>query len=126
MLDQLIEQISDASEKGAKRLETFAQSDAAMALKAQSLPPGEVATRKAIENTRTRALVAATGDDFDSELLLSQAEALTYAWHLAAVAGANEPDPNRAAYFNSLAEEMKKLHARVVVVIHAARPKTKT
>ena len=59
------------------------------------LPPGEVATRNAIASAKKKELLTHSGDEFELALLLTQTEALNYAWHLALVAGENEPQPER-------------------------------
>jgi len=66
-------------------------------------------------------LLAASGDDFELSLLMTQSEALSYAWHLAKVASENETRPARAHYLTELSEEMKNLHAEVVSLLRSRR-----
>ena len=56
----------------------------------------KTATRDAIASTKENELLGQTGDRFELTLLLTQTEALSYAWHLAAVASLNEPQPDCA------------------------------
>jgi hypothetical protein len=74
------------------------------------LPPGEAATREAIASSRTKELLGQKGDEFELTLLLTQTEALSYAWHLAKVAGDNEPDPDRARALTGVSQDMKNLY----------------
>jgi hypothetical protein len=120
-LKRLIKSIASASAAGAKTLEKFAKEDVSLPLKQSSLPPGEAATREAIAGTRTKELLAASGDDFELSLLMTQSEALSYAWHLAKVAAENETQPARAHYLTELSEEMKNLHAEVISLLRSRR-----
>ena len=92
----LVKRIATASGTGARLLEEFAKDDPSIRLDDIRLPPGELATRDAIASTKQTELMGQTGDTFELTLLLTQAEALSYAWHLAKVAGENEPQPDRA------------------------------
>ena len=58
-----------------------------------------------------------TGDEFELTLLLTQTEALSYAWHLAKVAGENEPQPDRARALAGVSEDMQKLYHEVFVLL---------
>jgi hypothetical protein len=118
-LHHLIKTIASASDMGAKRLKEFATRDASINLDQLSLPPGEVATRDAIASTKTKELLTPFNANFESYLLLTQAEALSYAWHLSKVAAANESQPERAHYLTRLSEEMKDLHHRATSLMRA-------
>jgi hypothetical protein len=95
-IKNLIKKIAANSAAGAKLLEEFAKRDPAMNLDDLRLPPGEAATRTAIAATRQKELLSQSGDEFELSLLLTQAEALSYASHLAKVAADSEPQPDRA------------------------------
>ena len=71
-------------------LEGFARHDPSIKLDDIRLPSGETATRRAIASTEEKELLSQTGDTFELTLLLTQTEALSYARHLAKVAGENE------------------------------------
>jgi hypothetical protein len=113
-LKKLVNQIATTSGTGAKLLEKFAQDDPSIQLDDFRLPPGEVATRDAIGATKQKELLGQTGEEFELALLLTQAEALSYGWHLAAVAAANEPDPDRARALKGISEDMQTLYLAVV------------
>jgi hypothetical protein len=81
------------------------------------LPPGEAATRKAIASTKKKELLGQTGDEFELSLLLTQTAALSYAWHLAKVAGENELQLERARAVAGVSEEMKNLYREVFVLL---------
>jgi hypothetical protein len=118
-LNHLIKTIASASEIGAKRLEQFATQGASINLDQLSLPPGEVATRDAIARTKTKELLTPFNADFELYLLLTQAEALSYAWHLSKVAAAHESQPARAHYLSDLSEAMKDLHHRAISLMRS-------
>ena len=61
-----------------------------------SFPLSEVATQEAIASTKQKELLAPKSDDFELPLLLTQAEALSYGWHLAKVACETDTNPERA------------------------------
>ena len=98
-------------------LEEFAKHDPAIDLTDLQLPPGEAATRTAIAATRQKELLSQTGDKFELSLLLTQAEALSYAAHLAKVAAENESQPDRAHALAGLSKDMENLYHEVFVML---------
>jgi hypothetical protein len=112
-LKKLVKRIATASGAGAKLLEEFAKDDPSINLNDIRLPPGEASTRDAIASTKEKELLGQTGDTFELTLLLTQTEALSYAWHLAQVAGENEPQPERARALAGLSEDMQNLYHEV-------------
>jgi acetate kinase len=113
----LIKRISAASAAGAKMLEEFAKSDRSIPLNDIQLPPGEVKTRKAISSTKEKALLHQIGDQLELSLLLTQMEAMSYAWHLAEVAGENEVQPERAHALAGLSREMQDFYQESFVLL---------
>jgi hypothetical protein len=113
----LIKKIATASGTGAKLLEEFARHDPSIKLDDIRLPPGEASTRDAIASTKEKELLSQTGDKFELTLLLTQTEALSYAWHLAKVAGENEPQPDRARALAGVSEDMENLYHEVFVLL---------
>lgn len=105
--------IAKTSGAGAAQLKQFAEEDKSISLDNIELPPGEVSTRDAIASNKKDTLLGATGDEFELTLLLTQTEALNYAWHLAEVAAKNEPQPGRARTLLSLGAEMEVLYQEV-------------
>jgi hypothetical protein len=81
------------------------------------LPPGEAATREAIASTEKKELLGHTGDEFELALLLTQTEALSYAWHLAKVASENESQPDRARALAGVSTDMENLYHEVFVML---------
>jgi hypothetical protein len=110
---QLVKQIATTSEAGAKLLEELAKDDPSIRLDDFRLPPGELAARAAIAATKQKELLGETGDTFELTLLLTQTEALSYGWHLAKIAGENEPQPKRARALAGISEDMEKLYQNV-------------
>jgi len=113
----LVKRIATTSGTGARLLEEFARDDPSISLSDIRLPPGELATRDAIASTKEKELLGQTGDEFELTLLLTQTEALSYAWHLAKVAGENEPQPDRARALAGLSEDMQNLYHEVFVLL---------
>jgi hypothetical protein len=98
-------------------LEEFAKDDPSIKLDDIRLPPGELATRDAIASTKEKELLSQTGDEFELTLLLTQTEALSYAWHLAKVTGENEPQPDRARALAGVSKDMENLYHEVFVML---------
>jgi len=114
---QLIKTIAADSSTGAKLLEGFAKHDPSIYLEDIGLPPGETAARAAIASTKKKELLGQAGDEFELTLLLSQSEALSYAWHLAKVAGENDTQPDRASALEGVSKSMEKLYHEVFVML---------
>jgi len=113
----LVKKIATTSGAGSKLLEEFAKKDPLLNLDATRLPPGETATRDAIASTKKHELLSRTGDEFELTLLLTQTEALSYAWHLAQVASENDSQPDRARALASVSGEMKNLYQEVFALL---------
>lgn len=113
----LIKRIAADSGAGSKLLEEFARRDPSIQLEDIRLPSGETSTRDAIASTKEKELLSQAGDKFELTLLLTQTEALSYAWHLAKVAAENEPDPERAHALAGLSQDMENLYQEVFALL---------
>lgn len=113
----LVKKIAVNSATGAKLLEEFAKDDPSISLDDIRLPPGEAATRDAIASTKKKELLGQHGDEFELSLLLTQLQALSYASHLAKVAGENETQPDRARALAGVSEDMENLCHEVFVLL---------
>ena len=113
----LVKKIATNSATGAKLLEEFARHDPSLNLDDIRLPPGEAATREAIASTKKKELLGQTGNEFELTLLLTQTEALSYAWHLAKVAGQNESQPDRAIALAGVSKDMENLYHEVFAML---------
>jgi hypothetical protein len=113
----LVKKIASTSKAGSKFLEEFAKKDPSINLGAIRLPLGEVATRNAIASTKKNELLNQTGQKFELTLLLTQTEALNYAWHLAEVASQTDSQPDRARALADIGNEMKNLYHEVFVLL---------
>jgi hypothetical protein len=113
----LVKKIATNSATGAKLLEEFARHDPSLNLDDIRLPPGEAATREAIASTKKKELLGQTGNEFELTLLLTQTEALSYAWHLAEVAGQNESQPDRAIALAGVSKDMENLYHEVFTML---------
>jgi hypothetical protein len=113
----LVKKIATNSATGAKLLEEFARHDPSLNLDDIRLPPGKAATREAIASTKKKELLGQTGNEFELTLLLTQTEALSYAWHLAKVAGQNESQPDRAIALAGVSKDMENLYHEVFTML---------
>jgi hypothetical protein len=113
----LVKRIATTSGTGAKLLEEFAKDDPSIRLDDIRLTPGELATRDAIASTKQKELLGQTGDTFELTLLLTQTEALSYASHLAKVAGENEPQPERARALAGVSKDMENFYHEVFALL---------
>jgi hypothetical protein len=93
--------------------------DSTINLKAQYLPAGEIAVRKAIADTKKKVLLKPFNPRFEFHLLLTQTEALSYGWHLAEVAASHEPDPRRSSGLRTLSQTLKILYDEAVSLLAA-------
>ena len=114
---QLMKKIAATSGAGSSLLEKFAQDDPTIRLDDVRLPPAEVATREAIGATKKNELLSQSGDTFELTLLLTQAEALNYGWHLAEVTSQNEPQAEHARALAGLGQDMQNLYHEVFALM---------
>jgi hypothetical protein len=113
----LIKKIAANSAAGAKLLEEMARHDPSITLDDIRLPTGEASTRDAIASTKQKELLGQSGETFELTLLLTQTEALSYAWHLAKVAGENESEPDHARALAGISEDMENLYQEVFALL---------
>lgn len=118
-LHDVIKNVSSTSGAARKTLEQLAKTDPTLNLKSTALPPGERAARESESKARAKELLHASGADLEFKLLLTQAEALAYAEHLARVAARNESLPEHARTFSTISEQMNGLHASVVSLLRS-------
>lgn len=111
-VNQLIKKISANSGAGTNCWRS-SRHDPAIRLDDFRLPPGEIATRAAIAATKKQELLGQSGEQFELSLLLTQLQALSYAWHLAKVAGENEAQPERAQALAGVSADMQHLYNEV-------------
>ena len=111
---QLIKKISETSAETEKQLEQLETNDPSLDLRAIQLPPGEKAARGAVAKTKEHELLFSFGREFEFNLLLTQAEALNYGWHLAKIAAENSSSPEEVQEFAAMSHAMEKLYHQVV------------
>ncbi len=114
-LGQLVKEISKMASESEKRLESLASNNPDLNLHAIELPQGEKATRDAVARTEERELLFSSGKKFEFNLLLTQAQALNYGWHLAKIAAENSSRPGEIQEFTVISDEMKQLYDRVII-----------
>jgi hypothetical protein len=116
-VNKLVNKIAVNSAVGATLLEELASHDPPINLDDLRLPSGEAATREAIAATRKTELLGQSGDEFELTLLLTQAQALSYGWHLAKVAAENESQPDRARALAGVSQDMENLYHEVFALL---------
>ncbi|HTA94755.1 MAG TPA: hypothetical protein VK769_01390, partial [Verrucomicrobiae bacterium] len=121
-LHSLIKSISAMSAIATKQLEQLAKTDSTLDLHALELPAGEKATRDAISKTKEKELLFSSGENFEFTLLLTQADALSYGWHLAKIAAENSTQPEQVQEFDSVSEAMQNLYKQVVALMRSPPP----
>lgn len=115
----LVKLIAATADANAKRLEQLAQADPQLNLQALELPPGENATRQAVAKSKEHDLIFSSGANFEFNLLLTQAEAQNYGWHLALVAAENSTRPEEVNAFRIMSDSMKLLYEQTVAEMRA-------
>ena len=109
----LMKQISNTARAGHQQIEGFSKTDPLLNLTSEGLPAAETETRKDISHTKEKALLGGKGRDLELELLLSQNEALTYGYHLAARTARVETRPERRQALFQLATDLSELQQKV-------------
>jgi hypothetical protein len=122
-LHNLIKAISATAGIAAKQLEQLAKTDPTLNLHALELPAGEKAARDAISKTKEKELLFSSGENFEFTLLLTQAEALSYGWHLAKIVAENSSQPEQIRECMALSIAMEDLYKQVVALMRSPPPK---
>jgi hypothetical protein len=120
-LNRVIKHVASVCGDAHKKLAQLAKEDSSLNLDDTALPLGEKAARVSESEARGSELLHTSGDDLEFKLLLTQAEALAYATHLAKVAALNEPQPQRAREFSAIRDQMQQLHDEVIALLKAQR-----
>lgn len=116
-LGMLIKSISTMTGSAADRLAQLAKADPTLNLHDLGLPAGEKATRDAIAKTKTHDLLLTSDKEFEFNLLLTQAQALSYGSHLAKVAADNSSQPDQIKAFQSFEVAMNNMYGQVVAMM---------
>jgi hypothetical protein len=119
---RLVEAISKQADQGSKQIEELAKNDSTLKLDAIHLPPGEQAARDAESKAEEKALLLSFGRKFETNLMVSQAQALSYASNLAKVAGDNSSSDAEQREFHALQTSFNDLYERVVTRVSGQEP----
>src|SRR5687767_12484877 len=117
-LGKLIKRIADVTGDAARQLEEFSKKDGHMHLNFDGLPLVEKETRDSIAKVRAKELITKGGQKFELRILLTQAEALTYGAHLAAVLQRHETDIARRKFLAETSQNLQDLHQAVIDLMH--------
>jgi hypothetical protein len=96
------------------QLDAFAKQDARLRFGTTRLPTLEKKTRESIESQTTKDLLLSSGRDFDLQLLLTQAQALQYASHLAKELDGQDDNTHRKSFLNQFSKQCEQQHQRVI------------
>lgn len=118
-LQQLVKNISATATSIQDQLQALAKADPTLNLRAVELPAGEIATRAAIESTKEHELLLTSGADFEFTLLLTQADALSYGWHLAQIVADNSPNAAQAKQFTTFSTAFHDLYTQTVTLMRS-------
>jgi hypothetical protein len=110
----VIKEIASTCGQAKKELEMLHEKDRHLSFEMSNLPQMEQKTRAAIESTVTKKLLFSNGKMFEHRLLLTQAESMNYAAHLAKVLHDQDDNPNRKIFLAKLSDRCTGLHDRVV------------
>lgn len=113
-IGELIREIDQMADDAKKQLDQFHAQDSHLSFEMPNLPQLEVKTREAIEKTETKQLLFSSGPVFEQRLLLSQAQALNYAAHLAKMLQEQEAHAQRKQFLSELSPRCTALHDRVL------------
>lgn len=116
---QVIRQIATESATARDRLKEMAEGDPALQLDLKALPGVEQATRQRIESTTTKALLTASGENFERRLLITQLSGMEYGAALAQSLVQLEGNPQRREALQAIATRFDALHQRVFTVLGA-------
>jgi hypothetical protein len=97
-----------------RELTQLAAVDSSLNIKSMGLPPGETAARKAESKSEEYDLLFSSGINFEFNLLLTQAQAENYGWHLAKVAAENSTQPSEKRTFTDISMQMELLYEDTV------------
>ena len=114
----LIKEIASVCSQAQKQLEQFAKEDGHLNLKLMDLPELESKTRASIKSTTTKQLLLSTGKTFEGRLLMTQAEAMNYASHLAGVLAEDEKNEKRKTFLTTLSKECAEFYDKVVKLLN--------
>ncbi len=120
-LRTLIKAIAETAKDASAQFKALAAQDSSLRLDESALPPGEVATRRAIANTETRELLIPFNSNFELRLLLTQFQSLSYGTHLAKIAAENEPNAERRRRLLQLSDRLQELHGMTFALIRERR-----
>ena len=121
-LNLLVKTISKTASNGAKLIKASKKKDPGLSLPGNGLPPGEKAAREGLSKTKEHDLLHSKGAEFELQLLLTQAEALSYGAQLAQDVATNDTQPDRARQFGQLGDQLKLLHEQVIARLRTKQP----
>jgi hypothetical protein len=115
----LIKNIASSCGQAKKEMEQFHERDPHLILDVAHLPEIEQKTRDAIQSTEGKQLLFSSGKTFETRLLVTQAEAMNYAAHLAKVLHDQDEDPARKEFLVTLFHHCTDLREKVMDLLQS-------
>ena len=100
-----IKEIAQTFRQAQEQLDAFARQDGSLNFQTKHLPALEEKTRDSIQATTTKNLLFSTGKELELRLLLTQAQALNYASHLAGVLENQDDNKERKSFLREFSKE---------------------
>ena len=110
----LVKLIAATASENETELTQLTNVDPGLNIKSLGLPPGETAARQAESKSEEYDLLFSAGANFEFNLLLTQAQAEDYGWHLAKVAAENSTLMSEKKTFTGISMEMEHLYEETV------------
>lgn len=117
---ELIREISATAESILETMDEWKEADPLLNYRQTGLPKVEKETRRSIAEYRAQQLMLGGEDTFERNLILTQIEASTYAWHFAKALAEDEESDERKAVIEEWAKAWEK-HAESaskLLVVH--------
>jgi hypothetical protein len=105
----LVDKIAKTCKDAKSQLDDFARSDSLLHYDVRDLPAVEEESRTAEAGKEQGQLIGSSGKTFESRLLVSQVQAMSYASDLAKSLATHESDAGRKEFLNSLSGQCSDL-----------------
>ena len=112
-----IKEIAQLFRQAQERFDAFKKQDGSLDFQVKHLPALEDKTRDSIQSTATKDLLFSSGKDFELRLLLTQAQALDYASHLATALENQDDNKERKTFLGEFSKQCDQHHQNVIQLL---------
>jgi hypothetical protein len=109
----IVKEVAAFAQSTKKQLDEFAKADKQLEFDVPDLPHIEQDSRDLTAKTVTKSLLGSSGKVFQQRLVFSQAEAMSYAAHLAKALLSYEDNADRKKFLTDFAQRATDLHDRL-------------